>query len=374
MLDQDQTATLQERIQLAHSNNEPVCIVGGNSKPFLGQCNATHAQLPASSLINTSEHSGVVGYEPTELVITVRSGTSMQALEALLSEHNQMLPFEPPVFNNGTIGGVLACGLSGPARAFSGSARDYVLGMHVINGQAQVLKFGGEVMKNVAGYDAARLHVGAYGTLGLLLQTSMKVLPKPEAELTVQHELETPFDTTQLQRLFRRPLPITAASIDQHIQTIRLSGSESAVSAAAKMIGGETVQQGQDYWRSIRELQHTFFQDDRPLWRISVPDFAEPLKLDGDSFYDWGGAQRFVKTDAPAQSVFSAAANANGHASCYSADRLASDVPAFQPITGSMAKLQSRVRDSFDAQRLFNRGRFHPELDKTTAAHPVRQS
>ncbi|MCL4137764.1 UNVERIFIED_CONTAM: hypothetical protein GTU68_035922 [Idotea baltica] len=340
-------------------------IVGGNSKQFLGRSND-------ASTLHTNNHSGVVSYEPTELVVTVRAGTPMQALNDLLLSNGQMLPFEPPVLNSGTIGGVLACGLSGPARPFAGAARDYVLGMRVINGQAQALRFGGEVMKNVAGYDAARLHVGAHGTLGVLLETSMKVLPLPESTITVQHELANAFDVSSLVALMRQPLPISAAAVIDKALYIRLSGSESAVNAAAKICGGELVNNDTQFWTSIREREHAFFvNDQRPLWRISVPEFTDQLGIEGEWLYDWAGAMRYLKTDAAATQIYQAAKAASGHATCYTPTRMADDVPLFQPIEGAMQTIQKRVRDSFDEHRLFNPGRFHPELDthNSTADH-----
>lgn len=353
---QDNTDQLVDQVQQAISTNTPINIVGGNSKSFLGRCTELQS-------LNTTEHIGVVNYEPTELVVTVRAGTSMKELNSLLADNGQMLPFEPPVLNSGTIGGVLACGLSGPARPFAGSARDYVLGMRVINGQGQTLRFGGEVMKNVAGYDAARLHVGAYGTLGVLLETSMKVLPVPEAELTLQRELNQANVTNELVSLMRQPLPISAAAIIDKTQYIRLSGSASAVAAAAKTCGGEPVDNASVFWNSLRELDHAFFNDDRPLWRISVPEFTPPMDLDGDWLLDWAGAQRFLKSNMDAEQIYAAAAAAKGHASCYSSAKMEASVPLFQPLAGAMLSLQKRIRDSFDADRIFNPGRYHPELD-----------
>jgi len=353
---QDQTDQLVDQVQQAASSGKALNIVGGNSKHFLGR------SQEASSLL-TNEHNGVVSYEPTELVVTVRAGTSMQVLNRLLADNGQMLPFEPPVLDNGTIGGVLACGLSGPARPFAGSARDYVLGMRVINGQGQALRFGGEVMKNVAGYDAARLQVGAFGTLGVLLEASMKVLPEPESQLSLQRQLTRENDTSELISLMRKPLPISAAAIVGTTQYIRLSGSESAVKAAAKSCGGDVLDNADTFWQSLREFKHAFFDDDRPLWRISVPEFAAPIEIDGDWLLDWAGAQRYLKTSADAASVFAAAHAANGHASCYSSAKLPAEEFLFQPLLGAMLPLQKRLRDSFDAARIFNPGRFHPELD-----------
>jgi len=361
VLNQDRTDQFVDQVREALATKTPINIVGGNSKHFLGRSQEAHC-------LNTIEHAGVVSYEPTELVITVRTGTSMQALNALLTDNGQMLPFEPPVLETGTIGGVLACGLSGPARPFAGAARDYVLGMRVINGQAQALRFGGEVMKNVAGYDAARLQVGAYGTLGVLLEASMKVLPLPEVQITVQQELSQANDTSTIVKLMRQPLPISAAAIVGKTQYIRLSGAESAVNAAARTCGGERLKQDVDFWQSVREREHEFFNDSRPLWRISVPEFADALDIEGDWLLDWAGSQRYLKSDIPAAEIYAAASAVFGHATCYSPELQPDDTPLFQPLSGAMQRLQARVRDSFDIDRLFNRGRFHPELDIDSSA------
>jgi len=352
----DRTEQFVDQVRDALATKTPINIVGGNSKHFLGR------SLAANSL-NTTEHAGVVSYEPTELVVTVRAGTSMRVLNSLLNDNGQMLPFEPPVLDTGTIGGVLACGLSGPARPFAGAARDYVLGMRVINGQAQTLRFGGEVMKNVAGYDAARLQVGAYGTLGVLLETSMKVLPLPEAQITVQQELSQANDTSAIVKFMRQPLPISAAAIIGKTQYIRLSGSESAVTAAAKTCGGLRLKEDDLFWQSVREQEHAFFKDARPLWRISVPEYTGALEIEGDWLLDWAGSQRYLKSDISASEIYAAANAVFGHATCYSPTLQPVDTPLFQPLSGTMQRLQARVRDSFDVNRLFNRGRFHPELD-----------
>ncbi len=363
MTNQDQTALLVQQVSDAVDANQPLNIVGANSKAFLGG----QPDNTAKSLSMT-EHRGVVSYEPTELVVTVRAGTPMAELNQLLADNGQMLPFEPPVLGNGTIGGVLATGLSGPARPFSGSVRDYVLGMRVINGDAQALRFGGEVMKNVAGYDAARLHVGAYGTLGVLLETSMKVLPLPEAQLTLVQESSTPNDNSPIIKLMRQSLPLSAATIIGNQQYLRLSGSSAAVNAAAKIIGGDVLENGAEFWDSIKELNHDYFKNAKVLWRFSVPEYAQALShvdvSEQDWLIDWAGAQRFCKTDISADDVYAMALAAKGHATCYSADTVASGTPLFQPINGVMQNLQRRLRDSFDAKRLFNPGRFHPELDQ----------
>ncbi len=365
MLDFDNTDHIVSDVKEALAAHETINIVGGNSKSFLGR------SCDAKRTINMTSHSGVVSYEPTELVVTVRAGTSTRSLKALLHDNGQMMPFEPPLLNDGTIGGVLACGLSGPARMFAGSARDYVLGMRVVNGRAQALRFGGEVMKNVAGYDAARLQVGAFGTLGVLLETSMKVLPLPESVLTIVQTQEAQNDNSSLIKLLRQPLPLSASAIYRDKQYIRLSGSASAVKAAASKVGGEVLADGDDFWHSLNEMTHPFFTDSRALWRVSIPEYAQMPELSGDWMLDWAGAQRWLKTDEPAQNVFEQALKAGGHATCFSAMQMGADVPLFQPLSGAMQRIQAGVRKSFDPQQLFNRGRFHDELESAASLEAV---
>lgn len=362
MTSNDDSAALLECVTEAIRTKIPLHIVGGDSKKHLGNT----AGERVSTTVSTLGHSGIITYDPTELVVTVRAGTRLDDLTAVLLEAGQMLPFEPPAFSGSTIGGVLACALSGPRRPFSGSARDYVLGMRVINGHAQDLSFGGEVMKNVAGYDVSRTQVGAWGTLGMLLDTSMKVLPCPEKELTLR-QVSDEHDSGAFAAFLRRPLPLSGAMLIGTQRYFRLSGSESAVTAAARALGGEEVSEAASMWAAVRDHTHDFFSqssdafvDGETLWRISVADYAPALDIEGDWLYEWAGAQRWLRTTAPATAVFAAAALVGGHATRYGGNP-ATD--SFQPLQGAMRRLQARVRDSFDPDRLFNRHRFHPELD-----------
>jgi glycolate oxidase FAD binding subunit len=358
----DDSAALLERVNEATRTKIPLRIVGGDSKKHLGNANAGQA----STEVSTLGHSGIISYDPTELVVTVRAGTPLSDLNNALFEAGQMLPFEPPEFGGSTIGGVLACGLSGPRRPFNGSARDYVLGMRVINGHAQDLSFGGQVMKNVAGYDVSRTQVGAWGTLGLLLDTSMKVLPCPDKELTLCQESSV-HDAGAFAVYLRQALPLSGAMLVGTRRYFRLSGSESAVLAAAKELGGEEVSDAASVWAGVRDHTHEFFSKEPhatsegdTLWRISVADYAPAIDIEGEWLYEWAGAQRWLKSKMPAKAVFEAAAKAGGHAIRYGGST-ATD--SFQPLPGPMCRLQARVRDSFDPDRLFNRGRFHPEMD-----------
>lgn len=360
MIETDNSSSLTEQVQEAVRTGSPLRIVGGDSKAHLGDGDGHQPH----AVLSLAEHQGIIAYEPTELVISVRTGTPLSALNDTLDAAGQMLPFDPPQLPSSTIGGVLACGLSGPRRPFNGAARDYVLGTRIINGQAQNLSFGGEVMKNVAGYDVSRVQVGAWGTLGVLLDVSMKVLPKPELEITLVQQSKAG-DTGAFASFLRKPLPLSGAMLIGDQRYFRLSGSASAVKSAAQMIGGETVDDSDRIWCAVRDQTHPFFhlEDDgeKTLWRISVADHAPAIELPGIFLYEWAGAQRWLISQAPADEIFQAAANAGGHAMRYTAKN--SPGSAFQPLSGAMLKLQSRLRDSFDPQRLFNRGRFHPEMD-----------
>ena len=346
---------LIETIRQAAATRSSLNIVGGDSKHFLGV-------TEAADTLCIQPYSGIINYQPTELVVTVRAGTRLQDLNTALAAEGQMLAFEPPEFGGTTIGGALATGFSGPRRPFSGSARDFMLGVRLINGHGHDLKFGGEVMKNVAGYDISRLQVGAYGTLGLLLEASLKVLPIAECECTLHHSLVTEHDVSALIKLRRQPLPLSAGMVIDRDQYIRLSGSASAVQATVRELGGEQVEDGYQLWAAVKDLRHPFFDNTRTLWRLSVSEFAPAIALNGDWLMDWCGAQRWLKTDAPAAEVFAATAAVGGHATRFAS----TDNPdaVFQPLTGAMRHLQKRVRDSFDPHRVFNRNRFHAEMDK----------
>ena len=376
MQNNDDSAGLLDTVRQALDTQTPIRIVGGDSKAALGNPDVNRdAGSSRTVLLTTRTHEGIISYDPTELVATVRAGTVLAELTAALADQGQMLPFEPPEWPGATIGGVLACGLSGPRRPFSGSARDFVLGTRIINGQAQDLRFGGEVMKNVAGYDVSRLQIGAWGTLGVLLDISMKVLPLPELEMTLcQHGKD--HDPQAFAKLMRKPLPLSGAMlIDEHRYT-RLSGSEAAVRAAAAELGGDVLEDN-SVWHAVRDHTHPFFheaykackQDNKTLWRISVADFAPSLNLSGSWLHEWGGGQRWLLSSLSSDEVFGVVQASEGHAMRYSAapdsahNAVGNSEPAFQPLSGGMQRLQSRVRDSFDPLRLFNRGRFHPELD-----------
>ena len=349
-------ADFQERIREAAARGAPLRLRGGGSKDFYG--GALDGEV-----LPTRGHAGVVSYEPTELVITARCGTRLEELEATLAANGQMLAFEPPRFGaDATLGGCVAAGLSGPRRAAAGAVRDFVLGARLLDGRARELSFGGQVMKNVAGYDVSRLLAGSLGTLGLILEVSHKVLPRPAAELTLQLELSEDKALEALNRWAGRPLPISASAWRSGLLDLRLSGAPSALQAAAKQIGGRPVDPAQAgrFWSGIREHADAFFAGDAPLWRLSLPSQVPALGLAGEQMIEWNGALRWLRTRADAPAVRAAAQRAGGHATLFrAADKAAG---AFAPLSPVLLRLHRELKAAFDPAGIFNRGRLYPEF------------
>ena len=349
----DLTEQLRERVLAAAVDKTPLRIRGGGTKDFYGNA-------PTGELLDIAGHAGLVAYEPTELVVTVRAGTRLAELEAALAEQGQMLAFEPPHFGNAPVGGCVAAGLSGPRRATAGAVRDFVLGVKLLDGKGEILNFGGQVMKNVAGYDVSRLMAGALGTLGLLLEVSLKVLPKPPAEATLRLELPQDQAIETMNRWGGQPLPLSATCWNDGQLTVRLSGARAAVAAARAKIGGEAVADADAFWRGVREQQAAFFADASTLWRLSLPAKTAPLDLPGAQLIEWGGAQRWLTSDAPAATVREAAAQAGGHATLFrGGDRSAG---VFQPLPAPLMAIHKNLKRNFDPQGLFNPGRLYKEF------------
>ncbi len=346
----DITEALRERVLAAAVDKQPLRIRGGGTKDFYGN-------PPEGEPLETAGHAGIVAYEPTELVVTVRAGTRLAELEAALAEQGQMLAFEPPHFGDATVGGCVAAGLSGPRRAAAGAARDYVLGVKLLSGSGEILNFGGQVMKNVAGYDVSRLMTGAMGTLGLLLEVSLKVLPKPHAEATLRLELPQDKAIEAINRWGGQPLPLSATCWNDGLLSVRLSGARAAVAAARERIGGEAVAGAEGFWHALREQQDGFFSGEAALWRLSLPSKAAPLNLPGSPLIEWGGAQRWLKSDAPATTLREAAARAGGHATLFRGGDKSMGV--FQPLPEPLLQIHSKLKRTFDPQGLFNPGRLY---------------
>jgi glycolate oxidase FAD binding subunit len=345
-----------EVVRAASGRRAPLRLRGGGTKDFYGQ--ALEGEVH-----DTRGYNGIVAYEPSELVITARCGTTLADIETAMSGHGQLLAFEPPHFGEGaTLGGTVAAGLSGPRRQAAGALRDFVLGVKVMDGRGEVLAFGGQVMKNVAGYDVSRLMAGSLGTLGIILEVSLKALPRPAAETTLRLELPEDKAIETLNKWGGKPLPISASAWTGGELGVRLSGAAAAVAAAQKKIGGERVdrEQGERFWAGIREQTDPFFRNDAPLWRISVPSATAPLKLPGEPLIEWGGALRWLCTRADARTVRDAAKRAGGHATLFRGGDKA--VGVFQPLAPALMKIHRELKREFDPQGIFNRGRMYPDL------------
>ncbi len=346
--DADISQPLREAVASAAGKRTPLTITGSGSKRF-------YTGQAEGKPLDVTGHRGIVSYEPTELVVTARAGTPLAEVEAALAEKGQMLGFEPPYFGPAaTLGGTIACGFSGPRRPYAGSARDFVLGTRIINGRGEVLKFGGEVMKNVAGYDVSRLMVGALGTLGVLLEVSLKVLPIPAQEITLCFEMPADKAINAMNAWAAQPLPLSAACHLGDTLYMRLSGTEPGVRAAQARLGGEIVEKGAEFWRELREHQRGFFRNAVPLWRLSVPPATPPIDLPGQWLIDWGGAQRWLKSDAPADAIHARAENAGGYASLFRDEKM--NGVTSRPLPATLATLHRNLKLAFDPDGLMNRG------------------
>lgn len=343
-----------EQIQHAAAHQQPLKICGSGSKDFYGGASQ-------GTTLDVSRHAGIIDYAPSELVITARAGTPLKEIEQALNAQNQMLAFEPPHFgDNATLGGCIASGLSGPRRPYSGAVRDFVLGVNMLDGRGQQLKFGGQVMKNVAGYDVSRLMSGSLGTLGVLLDVSLKVLPLPAATLSLRFELDEQNAIKKMNKLAGQSLPISASCWHSGLLTLRLEGTTRAVQATHDKIGGEFVNDGTEFWQRLREHQAAFFQSPTPLWRLSLPSTATPIKLAGASLIEWGGALRWLHSDAPASEIRSLAAAAGGQATLFrGGDK---NVGVFHPLPPALLALQKRIKHTFDPHGIFNPKRMFTEF------------
>ncbi|HWI82168.1 glycolate oxidase subunit GlcE [Ramlibacter sp.] len=358
---------LVARIRAAAGHGTPLRIRGGGSKDFYGE-------RLEGELLETAPLAGITSYEPTELVVTALAGTPLAQLEAALAERGQCLPFEPPHFGGGaTVGGMVAAGLSGPARASAGAVRDYVLGLTMVNGRGEVLTFGGQVMKNVAGYDVSRLLAGSLGTLGLIVEASLKVLPVPPGEATLRFELGQDEALRRLNTWGGQPLPLNASCWveDDGVGTLylRLRGAVAAVEAACRSLGGERQDNAQvrGDWQLCRDQRLPWFEArrDRDLWRLSLPQTAPVLDLPEPPLVEWHGGLRWVGA-APGQDepLRRAAAAAGGHATLFrpAAGRTEPARGRLAPLSSPLQQIHRELKRQFDPAGIFNRGRLYPDL------------
>jgi glycolate oxidase FAD binding subunit len=340
-----------QAIRDAVSAARPVCIRGGGTKDFYGG-------IPQGERLSTASYRGIVSYEPTELVITARCGTPLAEIEQTMHERGQMLAFEPPHFGaDATIGGCVAAGLSGPRRPYAGAVRDFVLGVRVLDGRGDALQFGGQVMKNVAGYDVSRLMAGSLGTLGVILDVSLKALPSPVSEVTLRREHRQADAIRLMNEWAGKPLPISATCHVANVLYVRLSGAAAAVRAAREIIGGEQHEDGPVFWRALREHQLAYFADAHRLWRLSVKSSAPPLNVAGEQLVEWGGALRWLRSQADANTVRETAKAAGGHATLFrSTDKSAG---VFTPLSPALEKIHRRLKQALDPAGIFNPGRLY---------------
>ena len=355
---------LIDQVLAARADGTALDIRGGGTKAFYGQA-AHGAPLP------TRELAGISSYEPSELVVTARAGTPLAELEMTLAERGQCLPFEPPHFlAGGTVGGMVAAGLSGPARASVGAVRDYVLGASLLNGRGEVLSFGGQVMKNVAGYDVSRLLAGSMGTLGVILEVSLKVLPIALATATLRFQLDQVAALDQINLWGARPLPLNASAWWDGTLLVRLRGALAAVQSAIATMGGEVIEPAlaSPFWEGLRHHTDEYFTKAQAavatgsvtLWRVSLPPTARPLILPGEQLIEWHGAQRWLCTSASAAKVREAAQRAGGHATLFMGEHKQAGV--FTPLKAPLDRIHRELKKSFDPDGLFNRGRLYAEF------------
>ena len=351
---------LCKRVELAARNKTQLRPVGGGTKHFYG------GPLQGEE-VDMRPWAGIVEYEPTELVITVKPGTRLAEVEAALAAQKQELAFEPPRLGaNGTIGGAIASGLAGPARLSKGGVKDYVLGCTLLDGKGQLLHFGGVVMKNVAGYDVARVIPGSMGTLGVVTELSIKVMPVAPAEASLQFDMDVNKAISQSNLWLSKPLPISATFFDNGTLTVRLRGASAAVQAALKNMGGQEMdtQQAQAFWTGVRDQQHHFFNGEGDLWRLAVPPTTVDLAMPGQSVHEWGSGLRWLRVDpgVTAEQIRATAKRVGGHATLYRTSKESSRIHAFQQPDAVMLKLQRRLKEQFDPAGVFSINRLSPIL------------
>jgi len=353
MAEGDIAQALADQVRDAAERGQPLKLIGLNSKSFYG-----HAV--EGEPLQLSGHSGILRYEPTELVLSARAGTTIPEIEAALAENGQMLTFEPPGFDHtASLGGAIASGLGGPRRPWGGAPRDQLLGMTLLDGRGRILHFGGEVMKNVAGYDLSRLMAGALGTLGALLEVSIKVLPAPTVERSLVLELSRERALHKMRELARQPAPLSAAChLDDRLH-LRLSGNSASVAAWEKQIGGDAGD-GEDFWQRLRNHRLRFFQSERPLWRLSLPPATPRLDCEHQVLTDWAGSQRWVYTSSGAVDIREEVAKVGGHAILFRHGD--GKIPVFHPLDSVRERLHRGLKKTFDPEGILNPGRQYASI------------
>ena len=350
----DISRELIEQLDKARADKNKINIIGRGTKTFMGRA----AQGKA---INIAKHSGIIDYHPKELVMTARAGTLLADMTATLDEEGQMLAFEPPRFDNqASIGGTLACNLSGPGRPWYGSVRDMVLGIRLINGKSEHLRFGGQVMKNVAGYDVSRLQAGAMGCLGIITEVSLKVLPKPSVSVTLVQALEPEEAIRTMNELSAQAKPLTAACWLEGKLYLRLAGAKNAVEATAELWPGQEMDDADKFWSDLRDLKLDYFSGDVPLWRFSMKSSAQHILPDAAWLIDWGGGQRWLRGDFNHMELQRLASDVGGHVSLFRGGDRSGEV--HQQQAEALVRIHQRLKAAFDPDGLFNPGRLYSWL------------
>jgi glycolate oxidase FAD binding subunit len=388
-------AQLREQVLDAARQQHTILIEGGGTKNFYGNpalditdkvalnssdkvarnstdkaaLNARSSGVPHmtsnSVALKLNSLRGIINYQPTELVVTAWAGTPLQEVVDILAASSQMLAFDPPAFGaQATLGGCVAAGLAGPGRYAGGPVKDYVLGTHLLTASGSILKFGGEVMKNVAGYDVSRLLVGSMGMFGPLTQVSVKVAPMPQEVRTLEFALDEASALAICHSWRAQPLPISATAWQATEDTlgclrVRLAGAGAALKTARLKMGGQVLLEAQalEYWTALREQKLSFFATPM-LWRLAVTPGTPVLNL-GPTLIEWGGGQRWVASALDATTVRRVAEQAGGHASLFrsSGDHTLPDQGVFHPLAGGVLEVVARLKQEFDPQGLFNPGR-----------------
>ena len=348
----DLISTIIDQVESAIRDRKPLQISGGNSKEFLGR-------FPQGEAVSVAGHTGLVEYEPTELVISVRAGTTVSELNSILAEQGQRLGCEPPESRSATIGGTLACNLSGPARPWVGSIRDHVLGLRLVNGKGEHLRFGGRVMKNVAGYDVTRLQAGAMGCLGVITEVTLRVYPVVEFEATITAEIERDAALEVMNKETTRGGPLTGACWVDGKLYLRCSGSRAAVESRCREMQGKYLDDSADFWTSIREREHAFFSGESPLSRLTAKSAAS-LPVEGSWLIEWGGAQRWLKSTPDLAEHESIAEQMGGQATLWRGGDRSAEV--FHSRTEAQKRIHLALKQAFDPDRIFNPGRLYSWL------------
>ncbi len=345
-----------ERIAEAAAAKRPLDIVAGGTKGFLG--NPVEGER-----LEVGDIKGIIDHDPSELVVTAHAGTRVAELEAALAAENQMLGFEPPTFGGGaTLGGTVACGLSGPRRPLVGACRDFMLGVTLVDGSGEILQFGGKVMKNVAGFDVTRLMAGSMGALGVIVEVTFRAMGRPESETTCMLELNLPHALYRVNELVGNGMAVSSSCWHRNKLYVRLSGSHSGVNRCAAEIGGERLKDGDGdaFWTSVREQTHEFFSGEGSTWKIASPPMADQAALDGDTLVEWHGALRWIRTDAPPEEVRRRVGEMGGAATLYRAgDVLKGSRDRFPPLPEAVASMHANLMNVFDPSGILNPGRMY---------------